>query len=95
MNVIRSLDKPGAFTILVNKAGTNRPEPLTEVSESNFDVVMDLNVKSAFFVAQIVVQGMIKAGWGGSVINMSSPIGPVGGPWRRCSQILVRWNFQN
>ena len=40
---------------------------------------MNLNVKSAFFVAQIIVNGMIKLGKGGSVINISSQMGHVGG----------------
>ncbi|MDP3676984.1 MAG: SDR family NAD(P)-dependent oxidoreductase, partial [Novosphingobium sp.] len=40
-----------AFDILVNNAGTNRPKPMTEVSETDFDAVLDLNLKSAFFVA--------------------------------------------
>ena len=82
MDVIRNLEKLGAFTILVNNAGINRPEPFEEVSEENFEAVMDLNVKSAFFVAQSVVRGMIQAGRGGSVINMSSQMGHVGGRGR-------------
>ncbi len=82
MDVIRNLEKLGAFTILVNNAGINRPEPFEEVSEENFETVMALNVKSAFFVAQSVVQGMIQAGRGGSVINMSSQMGHVGGRGR-------------
>ena len=82
MDVIRNLEKLGAFTILINNAGINRPEPFEEVSEENFEAVMDLNVKSAFFVAQAVVRGMIQAGRGGSVINMSSQMGHVGGRGR-------------
>ena len=82
MDVIRNLEKLGAFTILVNNAGINRPEPFEEVSEENFEAVIDLNVKSAFFVAQSVVRGMIQAGRGGSVINMSSQMGHVGGRGR-------------
>ena len=72
----------GPACILVNNAGINRPEPFEEVSEENFETVMDLNVKSAFFVAQSVVRGMIQAGRGGSVINMSSQMGHVGGRGR-------------
>ena len=43
---------------------------------------MDLNVKSAFLIAQAVVRGMLQAGRGGSVINMSSQMGQVGGRGR-------------
>ena len=66
MDEIRRLEGLGAFTILVNNAGINRPEPFEQVNEKDFDDVMDLNVKSAFFVAQSVVKGMIQAGRGGS-----------------------------
>ena len=68
--------------ILINNAGTNAPEPFVDVSESNFDKVMDLNVKSAFFVAQVVSRKMIEQGDGGSIIHMSSQMGHVGSPTR-------------
>jgi NAD(P)-dependent dehydrogenase (short-subunit alcohol dehydrogenase family) len=71
-----------AFHILVNNAGTNRPKPMWEVSEEDYDAVFDLNVKSAFFVAQTCVQRMIAEGVGGSLIHMSSQMGHVGGPNR-------------
>ena len=71
-----------AFHILVNNAGTNRPKPMIEVSEEDFDAVYDLNVKSAFFVAQACVRKMIAEGVKGSLIHMSSQMGHVGGPNR-------------
>lgn len=71
-----------AFDVLVNNAGTNRPKPIWEVSETDFDVVIDLNVKSAFFVAQRCVRRMIGSGVRGSLIHMGSQMGHVGGPNR-------------
>ncbi len=71
-----------AFHILVNNAGTNRPKPMWEVSEADYDAVLDLNLKSAFFVAQHCVKRMIHAGIPGSLIHMSSQMGHVGGPNR-------------
>jgi NAD(P)-dependent dehydrogenase (short-subunit alcohol dehydrogenase family) len=71
-----------AFQILVNNAGTNRPKPMWEVSEEDYDAVYDLNVKSAFFVAQVCVQKMIADGVQGSLINIGSQMGHVGGPNR-------------
>lgn len=68
--------------ILINNAGTNAPEPFVDVSEANYDKVMDLNVKSAFFVAQVVSRKMIAQGSGGSIIHMSSQMGHVGSPTR-------------
>jgi NAD(P)-dependent dehydrogenase (short-subunit alcohol dehydrogenase family) len=71
-----------AFNILVNNAGTNRPKPMTQVSEDDFDAVFDLNVKSSFFVTQACVQGMIAQGIKGSLIHIGSQMGHVGGPNR-------------
>jgi NAD(P)-dependent dehydrogenase (short-subunit alcohol dehydrogenase family) len=71
-----------AFHILVNNAGTNRPKPMWEASEADFDAVMDLNVKSAFFVAQACVKRMLAEGAQGSLIHMGSQMGHVGGPNR-------------
>ena len=74
-------DRP-AFDILVNNAGTNRPMPMTVVEEEDYDAVMSLNVKAAFFVAQACVRKMIADGVGGSLIHMGSQMGHVGGPSR-------------
>ena len=68
-----------AFHILVNNAGTNRPKPMMEVSEEDYDAVLDLNLKSAFFVAQSCVHQMLAEGVAGSLIHMSSQMGHVGG----------------
>ena len=70
------------FHVLVNNAGTNRPKPLWEVSEQDYDAVLDLNVKSAFFVAQACAKALIAAGEQGSLIHMGSQMGHVGGPGR-------------
>jgi len=70
------------FDILVNNAGTNRPKPMWEVEERDFDAVLNLNVKSAFFVAQACAKRMIEAGIKGSLIHMGSQMGHVGGPDR-------------
>ncbi|MGI4827743.1 MAG: SDR family NAD(P)-dependent oxidoreductase [Janthinobacterium lividum] len=67
------------FEILVNNAGTNRPKPLVEVTAEDFDAVMNLNVRAAYFVAQAVARGMIAAGKRGSLIHMGSQMGHVGG----------------
>jgi NAD(P)-dependent dehydrogenase (short-subunit alcohol dehydrogenase family) len=74
-------DRP-AFDILVNNAGTNRPKSMQEVREEDFDAVLNLNLKSAFFVAQACSQRLIEEGKPGSLIHMSSQMGHVGGPNR-------------
>ena len=70
------------FAILVNNAGTNRPKPMQDVTSADYDAVLDLNVKSAFFVAQGCARAMIAASSGGSLIHIGSQMGHVGGPGR-------------
>ena len=71
-----------AFHVLVNNAGTNRPMPMTDVAENDYDVVLDLNVKAAFFVAQGFAKALLAAGEPGSMIHIGSQMGHVGGPNR-------------
>jgi NAD(P)-dependent dehydrogenase (short-subunit alcohol dehydrogenase family) len=68
-----------AFDVLINNAGTNRPAPFLEVSVGDYDAVTDLNVRAAFFVAQGVARRMVEAGIRGSIVNVSSQMGHVGG----------------
>ncbi len=71
-----------AFEILVNNAGTNRPKPMIDVTPADYDAVLDLNVRSAFFVAQAAAKAMLAAGVTGSLIHIGSQMGHVGGPNR-------------
>jgi NAD(P)-dependent dehydrogenase (short-subunit alcohol dehydrogenase family) len=71
-----------AYHVLVNNAGTNRPMPMTAVSEADYDAVLDLNVKAAFFVAQGCARKLVEAGEPGSLIHIGSQMGHVGGPSR-------------
>ena len=70
------------FDILINNAGTNRPKTMSETTEDDFDAVLDLNLRAAYFVAQAVTDKMLAAKIPGSVINISSQMGHVGGPLR-------------
>ncbi len=72
----------GPVDVLVNNAGTNRPAGFLDVTAEDFDAVMDLNLRAAFFVAQAVARGQVEAGRGGSIIHMSSQMGRVGGARR-------------
>jgi NAD(P)-dependent dehydrogenase (short-subunit alcohol dehydrogenase family) len=82
-----------AFHILVNNAGTNRPKPMTEVSEADFDAVLDLNVKAAFFVAQAAVRRMLDERVAGSLIHIGSQMGHVGGP-KRSLYCASKWALE-
>ena len=72
--------------ILINNAGTNRPEHFVKIKKEDMDYVVDLNIKAAFHVAQMGAKIMIKSknrkSIGGSIINMSSQLGKVGAPIR-------------
>jgi len=66
------LEAAEPFEILVNDAGTNRPKLMLEVSVEDFDAIMTLNVRSAFFVAQAVVKRLLAARMTGSIVNILS-----------------------
>jgi NAD(P)-dependent dehydrogenase (short-subunit alcohol dehydrogenase family) len=66
------------YQVLVNNAGTNRPKMLTDVTVEDFDDIMGLNVRAAFFTAQMVALRLIDVKLPGSIINISSQMGHVG-----------------
>jgi NAD(P)-dependent dehydrogenase (short-subunit alcohol dehydrogenase family) len=70
--------KAAPFQVLVNNAGMNRPKLLSDVTVEDFDAIMGLNVRSAFFVAQAVANRLLDAKLPGSIINISSQMGHVG-----------------
>ena len=69
----------GAITVLMNHAGTIHVGPFLETRESDWDRLMNINVKSMFLVTRAVLPKMIEAG-GGSIICTSSISGVVGTP---------------
>lgn len=69
----------GPFDILVNSAGLARHAPAADTTQADYDAVTDLNVKSAYFLTRAVANGLIDAGKSGSLINISSQMGHVGG----------------
>ncbi|AYV45108.1 3-oxoacyl-ACP reductase [Caulobacter flavus] len=82
-----------AFDVLVNNAGTNRPKPFVEVTQDDYDAVLDLNLKAAFFVAQAVAARMVEAGTKGSIVNLTSQMGHVGGA-RRSLYCASKWGLE-
>jgi NAD(P)-dependent dehydrogenase (short-subunit alcohol dehydrogenase family) len=65
----------GAMDILVNNAGIARQEFLVDMSEDDWDAVIDTNLKGVFLVAQQAARAMIKAEKPGSIINIASILG--------------------
>lgn len=82
-----------AFDVVVNNAGTNRPKPMQDVSEADYDAVLDLNLKASFFVAQAAARQMIVEGVAGSLVHMSSQMGHVGGP-NRALYCASKWAIE-
>ncbi|WP_435348719.1 SDR family oxidoreductase [Haloarchaeobius sp. HRN-SO-5] len=74
----RAADALGGLTVMVNNAGVIRNGPITELTEAEFDLVMDVNVKGTFLGSKAAAQAMLE-GDGGSIINISSMAGLVGG----------------
>jgi NAD(P)-dependent dehydrogenase (short-subunit alcohol dehydrogenase family) len=70
------IKKFGRIDILVNNAGVALLEPALEVSESNWDKTLDLNLKAAFFLSQLVAKEMIRTG-GGKIVNIGSQAGMI------------------
>ncbi len=73
------LDALGALDILINSAGTARHTPALETTIEDYDAVTDINVRGAYFLSVAVAKTMIAAGKKGSIINVSSQMGHIGG----------------
>ena len=68
----------GSIDILVNNAGISRPQPLSEITEQDWDDILTVNLKSMFLVTQAVLPGMRQRKWG-RIINLSSVAAQLGG----------------
>jgi 2-deoxy-D-gluconate 3-dehydrogenase len=80
--VDQAIAATGGIDILVNNAGYNKITPILDVSEEEYDYIIDVNLKSVFFGCKAIVKHMIERGQGGRIINISSQVGVVGGPLR-------------
>lgn len=62
----------GTIDILVNGAGVNSPTPFFEITEEEWQRIVDINLKGVFLACQVFGKVMVDSGNGGSVINISS-----------------------
>ncbi|MBY5976332.1 SDR family oxidoreductase [Phaeobacter italicus] len=69
----------GPFDVLVNSAGLARHSAAVETTAADFDAVVSLNLKGAYFLTQAVAKALMDAGKPGSLINISSQMAKVGG----------------
>lgn len=70
--VAESIDHFGKLDILVNNAGIEKHAPFWEVTEADYDKVLDVNLKGAFFATQALVKHLLETKRPGRVINISS-----------------------
>jgi glucose 1-dehydrogenase len=70
--VEQAWEQLGGCDILVNNAGIERHGPFLEITEADYDAVLNVNLKGAFFLTQAFVRRLSAVKWPGAVINISS-----------------------
>lgn len=76
--VAACVDRYGRLDILVNNAATTVRKPLDEITPQQFDRIMAVNTKAAYFLGQHAARQMIRQGQGGKIINMASLTSEIG-----------------
>jgi 3-oxoacyl-[acyl-carrier protein] reductase len=69
----------GSVAILVNNAGITRDNLLLRMKDSEWDEIMDTNLKSVYRLSKLVIRSMMKARFG-RIINITSVVGSMGNP---------------
>ncbi|MDW6019961.1 2-dehydro-3-deoxy-D-gluconate 5-dehydrogenase KduD [Vibrio plantisponsor] len=77
--VNRAVEECGRIDILVNNAGIIRRNDAIDFSEQDWDDVMNINIKSVFFMSQAVAKQFMAQGNGGKIINIASMLSYQGG----------------
>lgn len=80
--VKEAVDQFGGLDILVNNAGVYRGARITEITEDDYDYIMDINLKGTFFMCKYAIPEMKKRGKG-AIINVGSALGIRG--WKDAS----------
>jgi NAD(P)-dependent dehydrogenase (short-subunit alcohol dehydrogenase family) len=69
------IEQLGRLDILVNNAGATIARPVLDLTEADWDSILDVNLKGCFLVAQESARVMVQQGWGGSIVNVASILG--------------------
>ncbi len=79
LNVVQHITETfGGLDILINVAGLTRPTRFLDISEEEYDLVVDVNLKGTFLTTQAAVPALLKRG-GGTIVSLSSVSGQRGG----------------
>jgi len=78
LEFIQAIAAMEQLDVLVNNAGTNKLQLLAEVDDASLDLLLGLNIRSAFQVSRAAALRMIAIGRGGSIVHISSQMGHVG-----------------
>lgn len=76
--VAEILEHSGGIDLLVNNAGINIPKRATEITEEDWDDVLDTNLRGSFFLTTALAQGWLASGTPAAVVNIASQAGLVG-----------------
>ena len=77
--VDKTINTYGKVDILVNNAGITRDQLVLRMSDEDWDTVLNVDMKSAFFCTRAVLRSMLKQRWG-RIISITSIVGEVGNP---------------
>lgn len=81
-DAVDAAEAAGGLDIMVNNAGIWHAEDFLDVTEEEYQRVMDINLKGAYFGSQIAAERLVENGDGGTIINISSIAGLFGnGEW--------------
>ncbi len=79
LDALPALFDDGAYDVVVNAAGTGRHSAAIDTDPADFDAVMGVNLRAAYFLSGHAARALIAAGKPGSIVHISSQMGHVGG----------------
>lgn len=82
IETVEAAEAAGGIDIMVNNAGVWHAEDFFEVTEAEYDRMLDINLKGAYFGSQVAAERLVENDGGGAIINISSIAGLFGnGDW--------------
>lgn len=79
LGAVKALCADGNFDVIVNAAGFAKHSAALDTQPDDYDAVMGINLRAAYFLSTAAAQAMVDAGKGGAIIHISSQMAHVGG----------------